>query len=141
MNKKKYFLIFVSFCLLTCSKQDDQTSYIDPIVGKWNLLKMVDVYPGGTSKVGQTYAGCAVNSRLIFTEEGTYDNKLYPNGNLEDENGNCKENFYSLNIQDGTWKKLEGNIYRFNLFFKDDDTYTVNIDATFPGKDKMIFTI
>jgi len=141
MTKKLVLLIaLTSFCLISCSSENDKNLNgklnTNHIVGIWKPIKFVEVYQNGNSKTVETYSRCLENNRIIFTENGGYDREDYS----EQGNGNCQEKKESSNIISGTWEKLDGNLFRLKIIYKNGNSDTSRPEVTFPNNNQMIFT-
>lgn len=97
-------LVIMSVFMVNCSKDDDNSSSADPIIGKWKTISETE------NGVAEVLDACELMSRGEFKADGSYINSSY-----ELEAGNCV-----LEPNNGLppgftskWEKVAANSYRY----------------------------
>ncbi|WP_196887175.1 lipocalin family protein [Aureivirga sp. CE67] len=99
MKKILLFFVVATMALVSCS-DDDDNNYVDPIIGNWDLYKIIMVTPDGTEiEVGDD---CELQSSIYFKVNGDLTSNWFE----EDDDSNCIETLY-----DGDWSRRNDGGY------------------------------
>ena len=128
--KKIIFLLITIVSLSSCSSNDDDTAFLNAIIGNWQLKSM-------TENDEERSNDCSRKSTVTFLENGNGSNISY------DENYDGNGNVVCKNQDNGTftWQKSTGSIYKIIedgditetqiTFSQDKSTFSIEMSETF----------